>query len=75
MIDILPDLGGMLARLAGAMAALFFLEPAFFYVLVPLGILMLLLTASLRKVLKRLHKRSRRQTGLCCRSCRNGWKV
>lgn len=31
VMDILPDLGGMLARLAGAMAALFFLEPAFFY--------------------------------------------
>ena len=62
-IDILPDLGGMLARLAGAMAALFFLEPAFFYVLVPLGILMLLLTASLRKVLKRLHKKIQEANG------------
>ena len=63
VIDILPDLGGMLARLAGAMAALFFLEPAFFYVLVPLGILMLLLTASLRKVLKRLHKKIQEANG------------
>ena len=41
MMDILPDLGGMLARLAGALAALFLLEPAFFYVLVPVGALML----------------------------------
>ena len=62
-IDILPDLGGMLARLTGAMAALFFLEPAFFYVLIPMGILMLLLTASLRKVLKRLHKKIQEANG------------
>lgn len=63
MMDILPDLGGMLARLAGALAALFLLEPAFFYVLVPVGALMLLLTASLRKILKRLHKKIQEANG------------
>lgn len=64
IMDILPDLGGMLARLAGALAALLFLEPAFFYVLVPMGALMLLLTASLRNLLKRLHKKIQEANGV-----------
>ena len=57
IMDILPNLGGMMARLTGALAALLLLQPAFFYILVPTGIVMILLTASLRKVLKRLHKK------------------
>ena len=63
IVDILPDLGGMLAKLIGALTALFVLEPAFFYVLVPVGLLMMLLTASLRKVLKRLHKKIQEANG------------
>lgn len=63
IMDILPSLGGMLARLIGALAALFILEPAFFYILIPAGLLMILVTASLRKILKRLHKQIQEANG------------
>ncbi len=63
IVDILPSLGGMLARLIGALAALFVLEPAFFYILIPAGLLMILVTASLRKTLKRLHKQIQEANG------------
>lgn len=63
MMDILPTLGGMLARLIGALTALYMLEPAFFYILIPVGLLMILVTASLRRVLKRLHKRIQEANG------------
>src|SRR5699024_12819853 len=56
-VDLLPRLAGLLARLSGALAALFLLEPAFFYILVPAGCVVLVLTVSLRKILKRMHKR------------------
>ena len=51
VIDIFPSIAGMLVRLIGAMAALFFLAPVFFYLLIPLGVFLLLLTSSFRKVL------------------------
>ena len=57
MVDLLPRLAGLLARLSGALAALFLLEPAFFYILMPAGCVVLVLTVSLRKILKRMHKR------------------
>ena len=56
VVDILPGLANMLARLAGALTALFLLEPAFFYILAPAGLAVLGITAALRRVLKRLHK-------------------
>lgn len=57
LVDILPGLAGMASRLTGALIALFFLEPAFFYILIPIGCLMILATSSLRKVLKNLHRK------------------
>ena len=57
IMDILPNLGGMMTRLTGALVALLLLQPTFFYVLVPTGIVMIALTASLRRVLKHLHKK------------------
>lgn len=63
IVDILPNLGGMLARLIGALMALLILQPAFFYILVPAGIVMSVLTASLRKELKRLHKKIQEANG------------
>lgn len=56
MVDLLPRLTGLLARLSGALAALFLLQPMFFCILVPAGCAVLLLTVSLRRVLKRMHK-------------------
>ena len=54
--QIVPGLIGMLVRLFGALAALLWLEPRFFWVLVPGGAAMLALTYGFRKILKRLHK-------------------
>ena len=54
--QIVPGLIGMLVRLFGALAALLWLEPRFFWVLVPGGPAMLALTYGFRKILKRLHK-------------------
>lgn len=54
--QIVPGLIGMLVRLFGALAAILWLEPRFFWVLVPGGAIMLALTYGFRKILKRLHK-------------------
>ena len=54
--QIMPGLIGMLVRLFGALAAILWLEPRFFWVLVPGGAAMLALTYGFRKILKRLHK-------------------
>lgn len=54
--QIVPGALGMLVRLIGALAAILWLEPRFFYILVPGGIVTVLLTYAFRKTLKRLHK-------------------
>ena len=54
--QILPGMISMLVRLLGALSAILWLEPRFFYILLPGGIIMILLTYGFRKVLKRLHK-------------------
>ena len=54
--QIVPGLIGMLVRLFGALAAILWLEPRFFWVLMPGGMAMLVLTYGFRKILKRLHK-------------------
>lgn len=54
--QIVPGLIGMLVRLFGALAAILWLEPRFFWVLVPGGAAMLALTYGFRRILKRLHK-------------------
>lgn len=56
MVDLLPRLTGLLARLGGALAAMYLLQPAFFYILVPAGCAVLVLTVSLRRILKQMHK-------------------
>ena len=61
--DLLPAVSGMLARLFGALTALYVLEPAFCYVLVPFGLLLLLVTAFFRRILKSLHKKIQEANG------------
>lgn len=63
VLTIFPGLAGMVVRLVGALAALFFLTPAFFYVLIPMGILLLAVTALFRNILKRLHKKIQEANG------------
>ncbi len=54
MVEILPGVTGLLARLGGALAAMYVLEPIFVYILVPGGLLAFLVTYLFRRVLKRL---------------------
>ena len=54
--QIVPGMISMLVKLIGALSAILWLESRFFYILVPGGIVMILLTYSFRKVLKSLHK-------------------
>ena len=61
--QIVPGLIGMLVRLFGALAAILWLEPSFFWVLVPGGAAMLALTYGFRKIMKRLHKNIREADG------------
>lgn len=61
--QIVPGLIGMLVRLFGALAAILWLEPRFFWVLVTGGAAMLALTYGFRKIMKRLHKNIREADG------------
>ena len=63
MVNLLPNLAGMLVRLLGALTALIILEPGFAAILIPGGILMILLTYGFRRVLKALHKRIQESDG------------
>lgn len=63
VLTIFPGLAGMVVRLVGAMTALFFLTPAFFYILIPMGIFLLVITASFRNILKHLHKKIQEANG------------
>lgn len=64
LIQIIPGLTGMLTRLVGALAAIFLLEPLFFAILIPGGMVILLFTYGFRRVLKRLHKQIRETDGI-----------
>lgn len=63
MMEIFPGLAGMLARLVGALAAIFLLEPVFLLILIPGGLLIFLMTSLLRRVLRRLHARIQEANG------------
>ena len=62
-VNILPNLTGMTVRLLGALAALIYLEPLFAAVLIPGGLLVMLLTYGIRRLLKTLHKRIQESDG------------
>lgn len=64
LLNIFPGMAGILARLLGSLAALFYILPEFVYIFVPAGFLVLILTAFLRKTLKRLHKKIQEANGL-----------
>lgn len=63
LTDILPGAAGMLVRLAGAVIMISLLEPAFLYLILPAGGIMLLFSASFRNVMKRLHKKMQEADG------------
>lgn len=63
LAQILPGVGGMAVKMAGALIAILWLEPRFLYFLIPGGILLIFFTYSFRKVLKRLHKKIQEADG------------
>lgn len=64
VLGIFPGLAGMLARILGALIALFYMLPEFVYLFIPVGLLILFLTSLLRNVLKRLHKKIQEANGI-----------
>lgn len=64
MTDILPGLCGMVVRMAGAAGLILILEPRFWYFLIPGGLLLITLSYSFRKIMKKLHKEVQQQDGI-----------
>lgn len=56
LTHILPGLAGMLVKLLGALALIIFYLPKVAYIIVPGGILLLVITYGIRKVMKKMHK-------------------
>lgn len=55
-VSILPGLVGTSVKLVAALVMIMVFEPAFCYLILPGGVLLLAFTASFRKVLKKMHK-------------------
>ena len=64
LVAIIPGVAGMITRMAGALVVILMMVPKFFYILVPGGILLVLLTYAFRKRLKKLHKRMQEKDGI-----------
>ena len=62
-VDILPGFAGMAVRLVSALVMLVILSPAFAAILLPGGLLIVRLTYTLRKQLKKMHKRMQEKDG------------
>ncbi len=56
LTHILPGLAGMLIRLVGALVLLVMYLPKIAYIVLPGGVILLILTYCIRKVMKKLHK-------------------
>lgn len=56
MTDLLPAAGGMAVRLVGALVMISVLEPRSLYLILPAGAVLLLFSASFRRIMKRLHR-------------------
>lgn len=61
LAQIVPGVCGMLTRILIAVVLLIGIMPELAYVLIPGGLLLVFLTWIFRRVLKRLHKKCRRQ--------------
>ena len=55
-VDIPSGIIGMAVKMAGAFVMLLVIEPKFFFILLPCGCALILLTYAFRKILKKLHK-------------------
>lgn len=64
ILTVLPNVMGMVMRLAAAVLALLALDPQFTLLIAGLGIVTVLLTGAFRKAMKSLHKQVREQDGI-----------
>ena len=64
LATIVPGVAGMITRMAGALVMILMMVHGFFYILVPGGILLVLLTYAFRKRLKKLHKKMQEKDGI-----------
>lgn len=56
MTDLLPGFLGMLLRLVGSLILIFWLQPGLAYSIIPGGVVFLLISAALRKPIKKFHR-------------------
>jgi ATP-binding cassette subfamily B protein len=63
VVEILPDVSGMIVKMIGALVMILALEPRFAYILFPGGAVLIFLTYAFRKVLKKLHKNVQEKDG------------
>lgn len=63
LTHILPGVMGLVIRLFGALSMIFFYIPGVAYIIVPGGLILVVFTYCVRKVMKRLHKEVREADG------------
>ena len=61
--DIVPGFMGMMIRLIGSLALIFWLQPGLSFLVIPGGIVFLIITVVLRKPIKRYHKEVQEKDG------------
>ena len=64
LATIVPGVAGMATKMSGALVVILIMEPRFVYILLPGGVLLVLLTYTFRKQLKKLHKQMQEKDGL-----------
>ncbi len=63
LAQIIPQLGGQLVQMTGALCAIVWMQPLFGSLLIPAGLALMVLTRVLRPGLKRLHRRIQETDG------------
>ncbi len=63
IVDILPKLIGMVVKLVAAFAMIVLIEPRFGWLLIPAGIVLIVFTSLIRRILKRQHKEVQEKDG------------
>jgi len=61
--QIIPNLGGMFVKMAGAFVCIMILQPLFGLIVIPAGLVLILVGYVIRPVTKRLHKRIQESDG------------
>ncbi len=62
-INMIPSIVGMFVRLIGAIIVIAMLEPRFLYIIIPVGVIVILVSAALRNILKNMYLAIRESDG------------